>query len=75
MPRRGLLISFAVYAVASFLHYAHNAEWLQYYPNMPRGLTRARIYVVWIAVTIIGVVGYRLVRSRHLVAGLFVLGF
>ena len=74
MRRRGLFISFAVYAAASFLHYAHNAELLQHYPNLPRWLTRAQIYCVWIAVTILGVVGYRLVRSRFLVAGLCVLG-
>jgi hypothetical protein len=71
---RGLLVAFVVYAVASFLHYAHNAELLQHYPNMPRWLTRAEIYYAWIGVTIIGVVGYRLVRSRYFIAGLFVLG-
>jgi hypothetical protein len=74
MRRRGLLISFAVYAAASFLHYAHNAELLQQYPDMPRWLTRAQIYYVWIALTMLGAVGYRLVRSRYLVAGLLVLG-
>ncbi len=75
MRRRGLLISFAVYAVASLVHYAHNAELLKHYPNMPGWLTRAQIYCAWIAVTILGVVGYRLVRSRYFIAGLCVLGF
>ncbi len=74
MRRRGLLIAFAVYAVASLLHYAHNAELLEHYPNMPRWLTRAQIYSAWIALTIFGAVGYRLVRSRFLFAGLCVLG-
>jgi hypothetical protein len=32
------------YALASLAHHVHNAEWLDAYPNLPAGLTRAVVY-------------------------------
>ena len=58
----------AVYFVASLAHFAHNAEFIAYYPNMPAWLTRDDIYLAWSAVTSAGVAGLVLYRF-----GLYVL--
>src|SRR5262245_46771281 len=63
-----------LYAVASFLHFAHNAEYLADYPNLPDSFTRAGIYAAWLAVTVVGVAGLALVRFGRTPAGLAVLG-
>jgi hypothetical protein len=49
MPK-ALLILMLVYGAASLLHFAHNAEFLADYPNMPGWLTRAQVYGVWLGV-------------------------
>jgi hypothetical protein len=43
-----------VYCVASLVHFAHNAEYIAFYPNMPAGLTRETVYLVWLAITGVG---------------------
>lgn len=53
----------AVYFVASLAHFAHNAEYISIYPNMPAWLTREKVYLAWLAVTGVGVAGLGLVRS------------
>ena len=70
-----LRAAFCAYAAASLLHYAHNAVFLEAYPNIPRWLDRTQIYLVWIAMTTMGVIGYRLIYSRYRAAGLGVLAF
>jgi hypothetical protein len=40
-----LLIFLVAYAIASLVHYSHNAEFLGDYPNMPAWLSRAQVYV------------------------------
>ena len=45
----------ALYFVASLTHFAHNAEFIAFYPNMPQSLTRETVYLAWLAVTGIGV--------------------
>jgi hypothetical protein len=57
----------------SFLHFAHNAEFLSDYPNMPAWLSPPMIYVAWLAVTAIGLGGYLLVRRGYEIAGLAIL--
>jgi hypothetical protein len=49
-----------LYAAASLLHFAHNAEFLGQYPNLPSSWSRADIYIAWCGITILGVVGYLL---------------
>jgi hypothetical protein len=72
--RHGVLSTLLVaYAVASLVHYGHNAEFLNDYPNMPAWLSRAQVYAAWLGVTAIGLVGYLLARSRYQFAGLIVL--
>ncbi len=70
-----LLILSLAYAAASLFHYAHNAEFLNDYPNMPAWLSRARVYAAWLGVTAVGLVGYSLIRWRYRFTGLAVLGF
>ena len=48
-----LLLSLA----ASLLHFAHNAEFLNAYPNLPAWLTRSQVYLAWTGVAAIGVCG------------------
>ncbi len=48
---------FAVYFVASLMHFVHNAEFIAYYPNMPSWLSREDVYLAWLAVTSLGVAG------------------
>jgi hypothetical protein len=68
-----LLILLLAYGAASLVHYAHNAEFLADYPNMPAWLSRAKVYVAWFGVTAIGALGYLLVRRGHQLGGLCVI--
>jgi len=63
-----------LYAAASFLHFAHNAEYLAVYPNLPASFTRLGIYAAWLAVSAIGASGLALVRFGRPNAGLALLG-
>jgi len=58
------------YAAASLLHFAHNAEYLAQYPNLPSSWSRADIYIAWCCVTTLGVVGYLLYRRGKRAVGL-----
>jgi len=59
---RALVVLVAVYFAASLAHFAHNAEYISIYPNMPAWLTREKVYLAWLAVTGVGVAGLGLVR-------------
>ncbi|HWX68831.1 MAG TPA: hypothetical protein VNY25_03950 [Steroidobacteraceae bacterium] len=77
VPRRAaqimpwLLVS---YAAASLLHFAHNAEHLLQYPNLPASWSRADICLAWCCVTAVGLLGYVLYRAGFLRTGLTALG-
>ena len=51
-----------LYFIASLVHFAHNAEYIAYYPNMPAFLTRETVYLSWLAVTAVGALGVGLSR-------------
>jgi hypothetical protein len=68
--RRILLALLVAYGVASLVHFIHNAEFLADYPGMPPGWTREGVYLVWVAITLIGVVGWLLATRGFQVAGL-----
>ena len=70
---RALLVLLLAYGAASLLHYAHNAEFLADYPNLPAWMSRTKVYVAWFGVTAVGVLGYLLVRRRYQLIGLFVI--
>jgi hypothetical protein len=62
-----------LYAAASLLHFAHNAEYLSDYPNLPASLSRAHVYLAWCAAALVGVTGYLLYRHAHRRLGLLLL--
>ena len=68
--RRILLALLVAYAVASLVHFIHNAEFLADYPGMPSSWTREGVYLVWLAMSLIGVVGWLLASRGFQVAGL-----
>ena len=59
---RSLLLLTAVYFVASLAHFAHNAEYIAFYPGMPDWLTRDKVYSAWLGVTSLGVLAWLLAR-------------
>lgn len=62
------------YLAASFLHFAHNAEYLNDYPNLPAWLSRPDVHAVWLGSAAAGVGGYALYRLGLRAAGLILLG-
>jgi hypothetical protein len=75
------LVLIAVYFLTSLGHFAHNAEYLCEYPNLPTWLTRAKVYAAWLAITSVGLAGIILMKNKLVKAGLLlvvayaVLGF
>ena len=63
----------ALYAAATLLHFAHNAEFLAHYPNLPASWTRADVYVAWCGLTSVGLLGYLLFRGGYRRLGLTLL--
>lgn len=61
------------YCAASLLHFSHNAEYLADYPNLPSWLSRTQVYLAWIVILAIGVLGYVLYRRGQYLVGLVVL--
>lgn len=52
-----LRVLLALYFAASLAHFAHNAEFIAFYPGMPAWLDRETVYLAWCAVTGLGVAG------------------
>jgi hypothetical protein len=63
-----------LYGAASLLHFAHNAEYLADYPNLPAWLSRSQVYGVWLCITALGAVGYFVYRKVHEFGGLVLMG-
>ena len=63
-----------LYLAASLLHFAHNAEYLADYPNLPAWLGRGDVYLVWLGSAAVGVGGYALYRGGWRLAGSLLLG-
>ncbi|ROZ63891.1 hypothetical protein [Ramlibacter sp. WS9] len=62
--------AFAVlYFAASLAHFSHNAEYIAFYPNMRKGLTREQVYLVWLAITGVGAIGFAALRLRWTIVG------
>ena len=71
--QRTLFVLALVYAVASLIHFTHNAEFIADYPNMPAGWSRGGVYLAWLAMTALGAAGLLLVVRGYRIAGLLVL--
>ncbi len=63
-----------LYLAASLAHFAHNAEFIALYPNMPAWLTRGQVYLVWLAITAIGALALACASVGWRRAGLALLG-
>jgi hypothetical protein len=59
---------------ASLVHFSHNAEYAQAYPNLPGWITRPSVYLTWLGITAVGLLGYVLYRSRLRALGVVLLG-
>ena len=69
---RVLRVLFAAYAVASLIHFAHNAAFLADYPHLPRTWTPAGVMLAWIAVSVIGALAALLLVRGYTKTGLCV---
>ena len=67
-----LLLLMLTYAAASLFHFSHNAELLTEYPNMPAWLSRGEVYLSWLGLTAIGVLGTLLICTGRRLPGLLV---
>ena len=65
---------FGLYTIATLLHFAHNAEYLPQYPNLPTSWSRADVYAAWCCVMAVGLVGYGLYAFALRTVGLTILG-
>jgi uncharacterized membrane protein YhdT len=63
-----------LYVTASLVHFSHNAEYAQAYPNLPGWITRPTVYLTWLGITAVGLLGYALSRSRLRTLGVVLLG-
>jgi len=71
--KKTLLVLLLIYVVASLIHFIHNAEFLTDYPNLPDSWTRTGVYLVWIGMTVVGVIGWVLVARNFYFSGLLLL--
>jgi hypothetical protein len=71
VDRRGgpLAWLLVLYGLASLVHFAHNAEYLESYPNLPGWLSRSQIYGAWCGIIAIGTIGYTLYRRGRVFLG------
>ena len=73
--RRDILpVLLLAYALASLVHFTHNAELIRDYPGMPPTWTRSGVYLAWLGVTLVGMTGWTLVSRGYRLVGLGVLG-
>ncbi len=72
--RNALAVLGLLYAMASLIHFAHNAEYLSAYPNLPAWLTRYEVYGAWLCITAVGALGYTLHHRGKTMLGLLLIG-
>ena len=69
-PGNRILVALLIaYCLASLVHFVHNAEFLRDYPRMPDALSRGDVYVAWLAMTVIGLAGWLLVKRGYPIVG------
>jgi len=67
---RRLAVLLIGYAVASLVHFVHNAEFLADYPNLPASWTRASVYLAWVALSAVGLAGWLMASRGYRTVGL-----
>lgn len=65
-----LLIILVVYGSASLLHFIHNGVFIDEYPNLPGWISANGVYITWLGITAIGVIGYFLFHFGQRLIGL-----
>jgi hypothetical protein len=70
---RILLALVLSHAVASLVHFVHNATFLADYPNMPGWITAGGVYAVWLAEATLGAMGVILFRCGRTMLGLMLI--
>lgn len=70
----GLLVLLIIYCAASLVHFAHNAVFLESYPNLPAWLSSGMVVGAWLGITAVGIIGYGIVRAGYPLTGLIVTG-
>lgn len=55
---------FVVFFIANLTHFAHNAEYIAFYPGLPVWLTREKVYLAWVAGVSIGLLGLLVCGSK-----------
>src|SRR5262245_65976857 len=73
LPRH-IRVLIGVYFLATLAHFAHNAELIAFYPNMPAWLTREQVYLAWLALTSVGVAGIVVARFGWRALGALLIG-
>ena len=68
-----LWILLALYCCASLIHFIHNAEFANEYPNLPAWITRSNVYFAWLAITAVGVTGLLAIGLKQRIFGLLLL--
>ncbi len=61
-PDRALTKALFAYIAASLLHHAHNAWFLNVYPNLPGWLSPSGVMVAWSLETAVGLAGLSFIR-------------
>ena len=61
-----------IYGVASLIHFIHNAEFLADYPGLPSSWSRSGVYLTWVGMTLVGGVGWLVMRRGYERAGLVI---
>lgn len=57
LDRKLLLTVWFLYLAGSLVHFIHNAEFLNDYPNLPNSWTRNDVYLAWMGMTLLGMAG------------------
>ena len=65
-----LPILLLTYGVATLIHFVHNAKLIADYPNMPATWTSTTVYVSWLGLTGVGILGWYLLARGQQLAGL-----
>ncbi|MFO1244232.1 MAG: hypothetical protein U1E71_03495 [Ramlibacter sp.] len=54
----------ALYTLASLAHFIHNAEFIAFYPGVPVWMTRESVYLAWLGVAGVGLLGLSAARLQ-----------
>jgi hypothetical protein len=72
--RNRLALLLLLYLAASLLHFAHNAEFLGDYPNLPAWLTPSAVYLTWASLAVVGLGGFGIYLRGRQGLGLCLIG-